>query len=85
MVTVQLVQVQKILGDRLGKDVYFYSISIDPKNDTPQALREYREKFGARWTFLTGKTTDIIKLRKKLGLYIDEIQDGSSLSSKCSS
>ncbi len=76
--TAQLVQVQKILGERLGKDVYFYSISIDPSNDTPSVLKEYRERFGARWTFLTGKSADIIKLRKKLGLYIEEIQDGSN-------
>jgi copper(I)-binding protein len=76
--TAQLVQVQKILGDRLGKDVFFYSISIDPKNDTPSVLKEYRERFKARWTFLTGKKSDIIKLRRKLGLYVEEIQDGSN-------
>jgi copper(I)-binding protein/cytochrome oxidase Cu insertion factor (SCO1/SenC/PrrC family) len=76
--TAQLVQVQKILGDRLGKDVFFYSISIDPENDTPSVLKEYRERFKARWTFLTGKKSDIIKLRRKLGLYVEEIQDGSN-------
>ncbi len=76
--TAQLVRVQRILGDRLGKDVFFYSISIDPENDTPQALKEYRERFQANWTFLTGKKSDIILLRKKLGLYIEEIQDGSN-------
>lgn len=76
--TAQLVRVQKIMGDRLGKDVFFYSISIDPKNDTPEVLKEYRERFGAKWTFLTGDKNDIIKLRKKLGLYISEIQDGSN-------
>ena len=76
--TAQLVQVQKILGDRLGKDVFFYSISIDPEHDTPAVLKEYRERFGARWTFLTGDVSDIIQLRKKLGLYIEEIQDGSN-------
>ena len=76
--TAQLVRVQKIMGDRLGKDVFFYSISIDPENDTPQVLKEYRERFGANWTFLTGDKDDIIKLRKKLGLYIAEIQDGSN-------
>ncbi len=76
--TAQLVKVQEILGDRLGKDVFFYSISIDPENDTPAALREYRERFRARWTFLTGKESDIVALRKKLGLYIPEIQDGSN-------
>ena len=76
--TAQLVRVQKIMGDRLGKDVFFYSISIDPKNDTPEILKEYRERFGANWTFLSGDKNDIIMLRKKLGLYIAEIQDGSN-------
>jgi cytochrome oxidase Cu insertion factor (SCO1/SenC/PrrC family) len=76
--TAQLISVQKIMGDRLGKDVFFYSISIDPKHDTPEVLKEYKERFKAKWTFLTGKESDIILLRKKLGLYIEEIQDGSN-------
>ncbi len=76
--TAQLVKVQNILGERMGKEVFFYSITIDPENDTPPVLREYRERFGAGWTFLTGDNADIIELRKKLGLYIEEIQDGSN-------
>src|SRR5256885_6799647 len=28
--TARLVQVQRLLGERVGKDVFFYSISIDP-------------------------------------------------------
>jgi copper(I)-binding protein/cytochrome oxidase Cu insertion factor (SCO1/SenC/PrrC family) len=78
METAQLTQVQKILGDRLGKDVFFYSISIDPEHDTPEVLKDYRDRFRAKWTFLTGHNDDIIELRKKLGLYIEEIQDGSN-------
>jgi copper(I)-binding protein/cytochrome oxidase Cu insertion factor (SCO1/SenC/PrrC family) len=76
--TAQLVRVQNIMGDRVGKDVFFYSISIDPKNDTPEVLSEYRKRFKANWTFLTGKNEDIVKLRKKLGLYIPEIQSEDS-------
>jgi len=76
--TAQLIRVQKIMGDRLGKDVHFYSITIDPKNDTPEVLKAYKERFHAKWTFLTGKKTDIINLRKKLGLYIPRIQDDSN-------
>lgn len=76
--TAQLVRVQNIMGDRLGKDVFFYSISIDPEKDTPEVLREYKKRFKANWTFLTGEKSDIIELRKKLGLYIAEIQDGSN-------
>jgi mono/diheme cytochrome c family protein len=66
------------MGDRLGKDVFFYSITIDPEHDTPEVLKGYRQKFKAQWTFLTGKESDIIQIRKKLGLYIEEIQDGSN-------
>ncbi len=76
--TAQLVQVYKILGNRMGNDVFFYSISIDAKNDTPDILKEYKARFGAQWTFLTGKESEVISLRKKLGLYIEEIQDGSN-------
>jgi len=76
--TAQLVKVQKLMGDRVGKDVFFYSITIDPETDTPEALRDYRERFGANWMFLTGDNDDIISLRRKLGLYIEEIQDGSN-------
>jgi mono/diheme cytochrome c family protein len=76
--TAQLVSVQDILGDRLGQSIFFYSITIDPEHDTPEVLKAYKAKFGANWTFLTGKESDIILLRRKLGLYIEEIQDGSN-------
>jgi protein SCO1/2 len=69
--TARLVQVQKILGDRVGKDIFFYSISIDPTHDTPKVLKEYARKYhiGPGWTFLTGKKADIDLISKKLGLY----------------
>jgi len=68
--TARLVQVQRLLGDRVGKDLFFYSISIDPERDTPAVLKAYAEKFhvGPGWLFLTGKPDDITLLAKKLGL-----------------
>ncbi len=71
--TARLAQVQKKLGDRVGKDIFFYSISIDPAHDTPEVLKAYMEKFhiGPGWTFLTGKKEDIDFLSKRLGLYSD--------------
>jgi protein SCO1/2 len=68
--TAQLVRVQQLLGDRMGKDIFFYSISIDPDRDTPEVLKAYAEKFGVGpgWTFLTGKAEDIRIVTKKLGL-----------------
>ena len=71
--TARLAQVQHMLGDRVGKDIFFYSISIDPENDTPEVLKGYAEKFhaGPGWLFLTGKKADIDLVGKKLGLYSD--------------
>lgn len=71
--TARLVQVQKMLGDRVGKDIFFYSISIDPKRDTPKVLKQYAQNYhvGPGWTFYTGKPEDIILIAKKLGLYSD--------------
>ncbi|HJT53568.1 MAG TPA: SCO family protein [Candidatus Angelobacter sp.] len=71
--TARLVQVQKMLGDRVGKDIFFYSITIDPKRDTPKVLKQYAENYhvGPGWNFYTGKPEDITLIAKKLGLYSD--------------
>src|SRR6267142_1555813 len=69
--TARLSQVAKLLGDRMGRDVFFYSITIDPDHDTPEVLKEYAAKYqaGPGWTFLTGKQADIDLISQKLGLY----------------
>lgn len=71
--TARLVQVQQKLGDRVGKDIFFYSISIDPEHDTPKVLRAYMKKYhvGPGWTFLTGKKKEIDQLQMRLGVYSD--------------
>jgi protein SCO1/2 len=71
METANLKRVQSMLGDRVGKDIFFYSISIDSKRDNAKALKAYAQRFkvGPGWWFLAGKKSDTILLRKKLGLY----------------
>jgi protein SCO1/2 len=71
--TARLVQVQRMLGDHVGKDVFFYSISIDPEHDTPAVLKAYAEKFhvGPGWLFLTGKKADIDIVGRNLDLDAD--------------
>ena len=68
--TAKLVQVQRLLRDRMGRDIFFYSITIDPEHDTPSVLREYGAKFGAGpgWVFLTGARRDIEQLQRAIGL-----------------
>jgi protein SCO1/2 len=69
--TARLTQVAKLLGDRMGRDIFFYSISIDPEHDTPAVLKAYAEKYqaGPGWLFLTGKKSEIDTISRKLGLY----------------
>jgi len=67
--TANLVRVQKLLADRVGRDVFMYSLSLKPEEDTPALLKEYAEMHGVGpgWTFLTGAANDVEQLRRKLG------------------
>lgn len=71
--TARMREVQQLLGDRVGKDVYFYSITIDPLTDTPEVLKKYSEQFEVKpgWLFLTGAEKDIELIRRKLGVFDD--------------
>jgi protein SCO1 len=80
--TANLVKVQKLLGDRVGKDIFMYSITLKPKEDTPKTLAEYAEayKVGPGWQFLTGDPADIELLRRKLGFIDrDPVRDANKL------
>jgi protein SCO1 len=67
--TANLKQVQKELGDRVGRDIFMYSITLEPEHDTQEVLKSYADIFHVKpgWTFLTGKKADIEELRKHLG------------------
>jgi len=69
LVTANLQTVQDLLGDRVGRDVFMYSISLQPALDTPEVLRDYAQVFGTKpgWSFLTGAPDDIERLRLRLG------------------
>ena len=65
----RLAQLQDRLGSRLGTDVFIYSITVDPSNDTPDKMKQYAETFGAGpgWLFITGIPEDINLIRQRLG------------------
>jgi protein SCO1 len=68
-ITANLVKLQKLLGNRLGRDIFMYSFTLKPEEDSPEVLRRYAEAYHAKkgWTFLTGTPEDMELLRRKLG------------------
>src|SRR5262245_4781966 len=68
-VIANLGKVQKLLGDRVGRDIFIYSITLKPQEDTPQVLAEYAQRHDVRpgWLLLTGAPSNIELLRRRLG------------------
>src|ERR1051325_9627111 len=66
-ITANLSQLQDLLGNRLGRDIFMISITLDPKEDTPAVLRSYARSIRARpgWCFVTGQDDDIQTLRRR--------------------
>lgn len=76
-----LAKIQDWLGERLGKDAYMISISVDPVTDTVERLREYAKKMNARpgWFFLSGKRENVEFALKKLGQYVETRENHSNI------
>ena len=68
-VTANLVEVQKLLGDQVGREIFMYSFTLRPEADDVLAIQNYRDTFGAGpgWTFFTGEPGDLEKLRRAIG------------------
>ena len=64
----KLARVQPLLAGRLGRDVFFYSLSVDPEHDTVAGLRDFAARHGAGpgWLFLTGEATVVQDLRSRM-------------------
>lgn len=76
-----MARIQKELGARVGKEIYLISISVDPVTDTPQRLKDYAAKFhaGPGWYFLTGKPDNVNWALYKLGYYVEDKNQHTSV------
>jgi protein SCO1/2 len=65
----KLAELQSMLGEAMGRDVFFVSVTVDPEHDSVDALAQYAAKFGAGpgWVFLTGAKEDIDVITRRLG------------------
>ncbi len=69
LTTARISQLEDMLGDAVGRDIFFISLTVDPERDTPARLKEFADAFGAGhgWLFLTGQPQDIRKVNAALG------------------
>jgi protein SCO1/2 len=74
MVIPNLRKVQTMLGNQVGRQMFMYTITLKPEEDSVDVIRNYRKAAhaGPGWTFLTGKPSDIEELRRGIGFTYPE-------------
>ncbi|HET9316312.1 MAG TPA: SCO family protein [Vicinamibacteria bacterium] len=68
--TTNLKRVQRLLREQIETDIFIYSLTLKPEEDSPERLKEYARIHGVddpRWLFLTGKPDEVDLLRHNLG------------------
>ena len=73
-----LSQLQVMLGDSLGRDIFIVSITLDPDTDDPGKIKEYAASLGSGpgWIFLSGTPQNVKRVTAKLGMDLDDLQSG---------
>lgn len=69
-ITSNMKKVQALLKEQVKHDIFFYSLTIKPEEDSPAKLREYASMHDIQdknWLFLTGKPEDMEVLRHSIG------------------
>lgn len=66
----RLAEVLGGMGDR-GEEVRVLLVTVDPENDTPEALREYVGQFGTGIVGLTGDPEELARIRAAFGVYAE--------------
>jgi protein SCO1/2 len=79
LLTQKMALVQDALGEDFGSKIGFVSITVDPAHDTPAALKQYAEAYGADlagWSFLTGDGAVIANLVRQYGGFAAQSAEG---------
>ena len=74
-------RLQTHFEDRLGKDLYLVSLTVDPDTDKPEVLKAYAEQLhaGPGWYFLTGEKENVSTALSKLGQRIQAREDHNNI------
>jgi protein SCO1/2 len=68
--TTTLKKVRSLLHAQLTCEIFTYSLTLKPEEDSPASLKEYARMHGINdphWLFLTGKPDDVDLLRHTIG------------------
>ncbi|MNM70601.1 hypothetical protein D3C76_576490 [compost metagenome] len=81
LITRKLREVRDAMGPELASQVTFISISSDPLNDTPAALKAFAEKQGVdgpNWLFLTGDKANVDLVLGRIGQFLPSPEQHST-------
>jgi protein SCO1 len=79
-----LADVARGLGDAAGQRVFFALVSVDPRQDTPAALRAFGRERGLRapaWLLLTGDPEEIEVVTRRYDVPVRK--DGDRVAPRC--
>lgn len=79
ILTSRMLQIEQALGEESKDKIRFVLVSIDPKTDTPEKLKQYAKTRGMsdkRWTLLSGSAENVRELAAVLGVNYKKIADG---------
>ncbi|MFQ5826389.1 MAG: SCO family protein [Dehalococcoidia bacterium] len=72
ILSAKFAQLQKALGEKIGREVVLLSISFDPEYDTLPVLKEYARRYQADpdgWHFLIGSLEDVEQVTLSYGVF----------------
>jgi protein SCO1 len=71
LTTARMAEMRDMLGDAVGRDVFFISLTVDPEHDTPERMKAFADAYdageGPGWRFVTGKPADIRLINARFG------------------
>jgi cytochrome oxidase Cu insertion factor (SCO1/SenC/PrrC family) len=72
VITQLMKSVENSLSDNEKQDVTFISITVDPRYDTPERLKEYTGIHGVEWPHLTGTNEQLSPVWDTFGITVNE-------------
>src|SRR5919205_927788 len=71
LTTARMAEMRDMLGEAVGRDVFFISLSVDPEHDTPELMKAFADAYqagdGPDWRFVTGTPEDINAINARFG------------------